>query len=258
MKKSVAESLRHEEIFDLDAFDGKKIWCIVNRASHQPATRAIILSHGLTGNPTEFIHMAARDYFTALGYDVYRFAYYWTGPQYRLLRDCTLQIHAHDLNAVIAKVRGAHQKIFVCGHSYGGMTMLFANPQANAISFWDSAFDPWNEFWRDEKIDLPALNMYGIGWGSVHLIGPAMVDEARTLNAAQAAQMATALTAPAQVIIAEKGGHRGSQAIFEHHPGPKDFQEISDATHCFTDGLIVQELFDATEKWFNRIASPAS
>ena len=146
---------------------------------------------------------------------------------------------------------GNTKKVFVCGHSYGGLTMLFANPAADAISFWDSAFDPWTGFWRDTKIDLNLPGLYGLPWCSMQLVGAAMVAEAEQLDSAGAAAMAAALNAPSQIIVAGKSGHQNSRAIFDHHPGPKDFQEISEATHRFVDGLIAQLLFDVTARWFD-------
>ena len=92
--KATQQALENEIDFDLDAFDGKKIWCRLNKAEKGAAKKVVILSHGLTGHPNEYLHQIARDFFTARGYDVCRFSYYHDGDDYRTLTDCTLKFTA--------------------------------------------------------------------------------------------------------------------------------------------------------------------
>lgn len=249
-------SLTSETVFEIDAFDGKKIWCCLNQAGKTPSSKAVILAHGLTGFPFEYIHMSARNYFNERGYDVYRLAFYYSGKENRTLRDCTLEIHGKDLNTFLDYVKIHHEgieKTFICGHSYGGITMLFANPDATALSFWDSSFDPWNEFWEKEGAFVPELDCYTLGQDCEHLIGKSMYDEAKNLSSNQATEKVKSLLAPASVMIVPHGEQDvGGRTIYKNLKEPKEFHEIKGATHCFTEGGVVHELLDKTYKWFER------
>lgn len=52
-----------EEEFDIDAFDGKKIFCVHNRAKEQKSDRVVVIVHGLTCTPKDYMHQVARDLF---------------------------------------------------------------------------------------------------------------------------------------------------------------------------------------------------
>ena len=133
----VADSMQAESWFSALSKDGKKVFGIFNAAaSGKVADKIVVIAHGLTGSPQDAMHQSARKYFNERGYDVARIAFYNSDPDGRLLRDCTLQLHADDLNAVVDRFSGQYKKLFVAGHSYGGLSTLFANPDATAISFW--------------------------------------------------------------------------------------------------------------------------
>lgn len=245
-----------EHDMDIPAADGKKIWCRHSAAQGLEkgvARKAVILSHGLTGNPFEYIHMQARDYFTERGYDVFRFAYYWDGDAYRALPECTLETHGKDLNALIAHVKPDYEAVYVCGHSYGGLTMLFAQPDVNAVSFWDSSFTPYSDFWKSDAKYCAPLDCYMLEWGCNYLIGKNMVEEAKALTAEKAEALAAQFTTPAQVVLA---GDNAENSVRDHlHQalcGEKELQDIAGADHCFTKGDTVQALLAATHKWFER------
>ncbi len=248
----IQQSVEKEVDFDLAAFDGKKIWCRLNRADSGKTGKAIILSHGLTGNPNEYIHMMARNYFTARGYDVYRFAYYTDGDDYRILTDCTLDIHGKDLNSVVDFVQQSYEKVFVCGHSYGGQTILSATPSVAAISFWDSSFIP-KTFWEEEACYVPENDCYKFVWEIEPLVGKAMYEEGIQMTAKQASENAKNIKAPSQVIHAEiclsDGWRKG---LYEALNEPKELCMVKGADHCFTKGDTVFDLLENTYNWFER------
>lgn len=244
-------SLERESNFSLTAGDGAVISGTLNRAGDAPAAKLVILSHGLTGHPNEYIHLMARDYFNDRGYDVVRFGYYGYGPGARNLKDCTLKIHASDLNAVVGEFSSSYKKIFVAGHSYGGLTILFANPKANAVSFWDSSFVP--SFWKTEGIYIPEMDCYKIGWGTDKLVGKAMVEEAAALREEDSIAMAQALSSPGQVLLAGDNDENTKRTLlFESLKGPKDFYDVPHADHCFNKGKTVYDLLEKTHCWFER------
>lgn len=248
----LAKSIAREKIFNIPAFDKKSIYCVVNYAGDEPSDKAVILAHGLTGQPNEYVHMAARDYFKAQGYDVYRLAFYWFGENYRVLHETTLAIHALDLNSVIAHIRPDYKKLYVCGHSYGGLTLVFANPQADAIAFWDPSFYPWSEFMEEEGVHLAEMSLYSIGWGMACLMGKAMYTEAQSMKPEKANPMAAKVAAPSIVIQAEKGGHDNCTKLYDALTCKKEIKVIKDADHCFTVGLTVQPLLETTQNWFKK------
>lgn len=248
----IAQSIAREISFTVPAFDGKSIWCVCNYAGDAPSDKAVLIGHGLTGHPNEYLHIAARDYFNERGYDVYRLAFYFHLENNRNLQDCTLEIHGRDLNSMIAHIRPLHKKLYVCGHSYGGLTMVFANPQADAIAFWDTSFYPWTEFWEASAVPVPEFGCYKMGSGTTSLIGKAMHEEAKNLSPEKANAMATRLTAPAIVLEAENGELGNADKLFAALTVPKDFATIAQADHCFNKGKTVQPLLEATCNWFKK------
>lgn len=249
--------INHSEDRDIDfnigAFDGKKIWCRLNKAEDGKATKAVVLSHGLTGHPNEYIHMMARNYFTVRGYDVYRFAYYNDGDDYRTLTDCTLDIHGKDLNSVIGFVQQSYEKVFVCGHSYGGLTMLFAQPQVAAVSFWDSSFLPYDAFWKHSAEYVPELNSYSLKWECEFKVGKAMVEEAKALTAEKAISMAATFKAPSLVVLAgDSTENAGATRLHDSLCCEKALHDVEGADHCFTKGDTVFGLLEETYNWFER------
>ena len=241
--------LARERTYDIPADDGKKIFLIRNAAGDAPSPRAVILAHGLTGNPSEHLHMVARDVLNAQGYDVYRMAFYWDGPDYRSLKDCTLALHAADLNRVVAHVRETHDKVFVCGHSYGGLTTLIANPDADAVSFWDASYKPWQEFVREAAKPVPELDCYALDWNCYYLISKAFVEEAESLDA-KAPALAKAFRPPAQVVMAQANRDNAS-ALYDDLACEKHKTEI-EADHCFIQADTAFTLAQKTAAWFDK------
>lgn len=251
---AVISNANEDEVdFDLDAFDGKKISCRLNRAMGGDTNKAVILSHGLTGHPNEYIHMMARDFFAVRGYDVYRFAYYRDGDDYRTLTDCTLEIHGKDLNVVVDFVQQKYDQVFVCGHSYGGLTMLFAQPDVTAAAFWDSSFTPYASFWKRDATYVPEQDCYNLTWECEFKVGRAMVEEAKSLTADKAEEMAAQFKAPSLVALAGDNTENANRAhLYEALTCEKDLQDIAGADHCFTKGDTVYDLLEKTNNWFER------
>ncbi len=248
----IAKSVAREKYLNIPGFDKKNIYSIVNYAGDQPSDKAVVLAHGLTGNPNEFIHMAGKEYFNALGYDVYRIAFYSSEPNCRMLHETTLAIHGLDMNSLIAHIKQDYKKLFVCGHSYGGLTMVFANPQVDAIAFWDPSVFPWTEFMERDAAHIAEMSLYSIGGSAMKLMGKAMYVEAISLVPEKVNPMAARISAPAIVIEAENGGLGNSAKLYNALTSQKDLKTIKDADHCFTKGLTIQPLLEATQNWFKK------
>lgn len=245
-------SLSREMTFDVVAADGKKIFVYGNRAGDAPSDKAILIGHGLAGSPNSYMHMMARDYFNERGYDVYRMAFYWDEPGYRVLHECTLQGQGDDLNAVLDQVRAQHKKIYVCGHSYGGLTLVFANPKADALSFWDASYQPWGRFWS--KAATPtAEGAYMLHWEYDIKIGAPMIEEAKSLTRDKVRAMTARIQTPSQVMVAGASWlHDDTSMLFDDLTCTKDRYEIQRAGHTFVEGRTVYELLEKTHTWFER------
>ncbi len=243
----------NERNFTVIAADGKNISCTLSTQGEK-RDRLVVLAHGLTGGPFERMHMNGRDYFLRQGYDVLRFAFYASEPGCRVLHEATLETHALDLNAVVTQVRKYYNDIFVCGHSYGGLTLLFARPDVTALSFWDSAYKPgWPAV--SEIIDG---KIYVTFSGKRTLIGPAMHEEAQRLLTAEAELKALAekITTPSQIVIAGANDkHETLNQLHAHLSCEKTKTVIDGADHNFYTGETLQRLFDETSAWFGRFGA---
>ncbi len=240
-----------DQQFSIPAHDGKTIYGLFNQAGDSPSQSLVILAHGLTGKTREFIHVMAMRAFTSSGYDVARISFYDGWPNARILRDCTLDIHAKDLNSFIDHFRSRYKNIFVAGHSYGGLSMLIANPVVNAVSFWDAS---WTPGWHKEVIQVPQLDCFAFNHGQEKLIGRAMYDEAAYYAANPPSDFAAAFKSPAQVVLAqadEKPGRARDQLFNALEIADKELVRIEGADHQFTNGQTVEALLAATKSWFD-------
>jgi len=240
-----------EESFTLDTPDGKKIYGLLNRAT-QPSGKAIILSHGLTGHPGEYIHIMARNFFTQHGYDVIRFSYYAEQADARKLIECTILTHAEDLALVCNHFRQTHGQLYVAGHSYGGLSLLYANPPATAFAFWDSSYLLYEGFWKRMIKELPNTSFYIIGWGSYHLINPAMVALDKSTTVEELNALAAKITTPSLVVLSEESRDNPSRTpLFPALNCTKKATMIDGANHVFTNGDTARDLLQTTLEWFD-------
>lgn len=215
--------------------------------------KAIVIGHGLGGSPTGYMHLMARNYYNALGYDVYRMAFYWDASYHRKLHETTLAIQGQDLNAVIAHVRDTHDKLFVVGHSYGGLTLVFANPQVNAMSFWDSSYQPWDRIWSKSTSPAADGKTHLLHWQYCLTIGQAMMDEGKALTRDAASLMTRQIVTPSQVVVAGEGTMKAdTQMLYDDLSCEKEIVTVDGAGHMFVEGQVIYELFDKTHQWFGK------
>lgn len=240
-----------ETDFTLTAPDGAIIPVIRSAQTMAPSKRAVVLAHGLTGHPREHLMLMARNYFVARGYDVYRMSFYADSAGARMLHDSTLETHALDLNTVMAHVNVRHAHSFICGHSYGGLTMLYAQPQAKALAFWDSAFVP---NWLHAALSHKPDGTYTLPWGGVERrVGHAMVTEAQAITAAGSAARAQKITLPSLVVVAGADPNMANRMpLFDALTCQKELVIIEGADHQFTKGYTADMLAEATCTWFDR------
>ena len=248
-----------EDYWQIDTEEGITLHGILNHAASAQKTpdAAIIIIHGLTGHPNEYLHKRAADFFTAKGYDVIR-PYLYGGDNGRALVDCTLEIHAQDVNTVLANIQGKYKKIFLIGHSYGGPSVMIASPEKiTAVSLWDPSFN-MPALWEMSP-PTEMLGFYTVRFGGVdHVLGEAMVEEGRTrFDEEECLNISKNFPAPIQVIGADESDEaelyaQCSLSWHSGYQGQKDCTKISNADHMFTRENSCDKLLETTLEWFER------
>lgn len=244
-----------EEVLSLPLRDGKAMYGVLNRAGEQPAGKLIVAVHGLTGHPHEAMYEYAKRRVTAAGYDYLRLGLYGFDDNSRSLRDSTLATHVQDLADVLAHARNemGYDKLYVTGHSYGGLAVLMLAPQdVNAVSLWDPSYyggerNVWKcDLQRDNGV--PYLN-----WYIDIIVGEKMIEEGLGLSLLDFEKLARENTSPTQVVNAGKGiVVAGGRVYFANLGGDKDYTCVDEADHNFRRGDTVVTLVDKTLEWFER------
>lgn len=243
-----------EERIAVPAGDGKTIYAVLSR-SPPAAGRAILAVHGLAGQPDDFLLRWSRDPFLAAGFDVCRPALYSWEHDARDLRDATLAQHVADLRAVFAYLARDYPDVFLVGHSYGGIALVLARLNAaRAMSLWDCLFAP-ERLWSDLIACEPAA-----GPDYLELcdplrvqVGRAMREEGAGLTTAAMQTAAARISLPVQLVVAGRGRHtKPEQDYAVSFPGPVDRVLLPEADHLFARGTVVNDLTDATLRWFAR------
>lgn len=217
--------------------------------------KALVLVHGLTGHKGEYHIKGAADYFSQHGYDVVRFNLYGDDEGARWLRDCTLQTHAQDLNQVLQDQVQGYDKIFIAGHSYGGPTIMIAQPEmATALCLWDPTFDiPKRIENGDFKV---SRNQDDYLWHKAIevVIGAGMIEERKTrYKSHECLELSKQIAhVPIQVIAAED--ENASDLISWHSAGNpmNERHVILGADHCFWRGDTFKQLITLTHQWFEK------
>lgn len=214
-----------------------------------------IVIHGLPGNmDEEFYHSAVR-WFEKRGFSTFRFNLYDYHKDARQLMGCTLKLHGSDLDTVVRyfRKRGV-KKIFVAGHSFGGLTILSCPRQDfDGAALWDPSYKisfkktaygfPGGKYVKEVK-------GYLMRWGINVIIGKAMVEE---VDSFPWDSISRDFKKPLKIIIAGKGLLRGSKKYLNSARAEKDLTIIKGATHYFNDREGMQDkVFKVSEEWFGK------
>jgi alpha-beta hydrolase superfamily lysophospholipase len=235
----------------ITARDGKTIYYTLDEAENSKSDKVIIIGHGLTSHRFEYPYHVATSHMVQSEYDVARIAFYCEHSDARHLDECTVQIHANDLNDLIKNLKNNYKTVFYAGHSYGGLTALLANPDVKATAFWDSTYVP--DFLDDEVTYLPELDCYKLSWGIGALLSKAMVDEAKELTYEKLQLKAKEFNSPALVISA--GDNHvlmpEHKVLFDNLNEPKKRVMVKNAFHNFLEKGTAQKLAKETIDWFD-------
>lgn len=215
----------------------------------------VVFVHGLTGHKNEHHFFNGARFFERRGWPTFRFDLYGDEKYSRHLQNCTLETHAKDLDTVIDyfKNKGV-KKIFVAGHSYGGLTILMSKERKyNAVALWDASYNPFRFFKHMKRINIKKFAGYIEDWGVQFIIGEAMMKEAKRLTVRKCDNLIQEIGVPVKIIVAGKGVLvSGGRKYFKAANMPKAFATIKAATHCFDEDGAEERLFQETHKWFSK------
>ena len=196
---------------------------------------------------------AGEEFFTANGFDVYNYDRYSDqetgGRRPRSLGDgITIARQASDIQDICRFFQGRYRKIYLAGHSYGGLTLVYANAPVAAVALWDATYAA--NRWLDcdwcrvtfSETDQGEKRIF-LSWldGQEHLINPSIYYESKCLTREVVQEWAKCLTAPALIVNIRENAeaHSGYQ-----HNIPANRCLVVNADHDFTE--------PATRDWFNR------
>lgn len=212
-----------------------------------------IVVHGLLGNMDEDFYYSAVKWFKRHGFSTFRFNLYGYQKDARQLMDCTLKIQSADLDAVVRYFR-AHgvKKIFIAGHSFGGLVILRSdNQNFDGAVLWDPAYKISFTKSSDKYFNgkyIKELDGYLMRWGVNFIIGKAMVKEIDSLDWNFIFRN---LKVPFKIIIAGKGVLKNAKQYLIGAKSKTDLMVIKNATHYFNDEKGMRDnLFHASENWF--------
>ena len=247
----------HETTWDIGASDGKDIFGISN-IPESPNGAHVVIVHGLTGNPYEYALKRGADALCGAGYTVHRLALYWSGETRRNMHETTLSLHASDLNDVIAAKCPSVEKLFLIGHSYGGPTIMMANPEnVTAVSLWDPTFDAKSMIWEDPDVTSAQTEIGGgriLEEGRISMVFNAeMIAEGLLLDEDKSVSLAENFNGPVQVITAGESVYADQKLSYNSAGNSQNVREFVEGTdHCFYEGNTCDVLLDKTLKWFNQ------
>ena len=233
--------------------DGHKIYGITNYISGvEDRKKVVVMVHGLRAHKNVYQFKSAVPEFHARGYHVMRFDLYYDGEQGRCLTDCTLAIHARDLQEVIKQKCGEFEQVFLVGHSYGGPTVMLANPEGvQGASLWDPSFVLQGR-------GLPEVPGFGyLSTGSYQsILGENFCAEWNEYSLEKCLDISSQAHFPVQVIHAGKGAHAQAEKSWHSACKLDSCREvIADADHCFYASDTAQELHAMTLEWFDKCSA---
>jgi hypothetical protein len=248
-----------ETTWSLPAADGVAvIYGVLNSAVAQGAPvnrKAILHVHGLGGDIFNVAPTVMSQHMPTLGYDVIRISLYKDADKARCLTDCTLAIHAADIQTVARHFAPRYDQLFATGHSYGGPSLMIGDltPFA-AVSLWDPTYIP-QEIIANSPAVRPLGENFVKRYGAEVVLGTAMVEESRQLDEARMIAFAAACTTPLQVLHASGGywlERYGATSYHTHAKGPTDYAVIDGTAHCFYEQGTTQKLLSAVQSWFDQ------
>jgi pimeloyl-ACP methyl ester carboxylesterase len=240
-----------DEGIKLAAPDGKFIYGDLIKAS-KPNSSLIIYAHGMTSTRADYIYLNSARLFARKGYDSLRFSFYSWEEGARCLTQCNIQTHRRDLETVIKKFRNKYERIYLIGHSWGGLTIMHgAWPSVAAISLWDPSYAP-KQYWPNFIGHIKGIALLQGGTDTV--LSPLMLKQALALDFEACRKLSTRFAQPLQVLHAKKNGmlYKFGESYHTSAKGPTDYHLLAEADHSFQAEAAQTKAVEMTDKWFRK------
>ena len=238
-----------EEEIKIPLKNKKYIYGILRGSLDKPL---VIFVHGFTGYKNEHQFFNAARFFEKNSFSAFRFDLYSWKEDARKLEECTLSLHGQDLDTVVDYFRKKDvKKIFVVGHSFGGVTVLLSKKKDfDAAVLWDSSGD------KDVKLKakyVKELDKYYYQHDSAFgfTISKEMYQENN--NKLKPSELIKEMHVPIKVIVAGAGIMISEgKKLFQNANEPKAIAIIPNATHCFDEDGVEENLFQETYVWVKK------
>lgn len=212
--------------------------------------KLVIFVHGFTGNKNEHIFFNGAKFLKQRGIASFRFDLYSDEKGGRSFPDCDTQTHIDDLKTVVNYLKNEYPKIYLIGHSWGGIVVLKSLINVSGIILWDSSHENYS-FGDDTYKYNESLGAYLLNWGIVFVIGKKMHDE--TVNIDSATSLISKINSPLKIINAGNGELiDGGKEYFNLAKEPKALKVIEGASHCFDEEGAEEKLFKETADWVDK------
>lgn len=243
-----------ETEWSIDTPDGARIYGVTHQAGAAPSKRVVVIVNGLGCFYFNHPYFSATVFFLQQGYDVIGFNLYDAREKSRNILDCTIDTLVADFGLVLRERAATYEKIFLVGHSYGGLTIMTANPDnIAAASLWDPSYNMADQSWAAGITeDLPG-NRILIRWGGAYAFGRALWDIDTHYDKSFCRTLSERSQFPVQVIHAGKGILNSyGESWHTHCPHLTDYHLIENAGHNFEQLDSVPVLLDKCATWFGR------
>jgi pimeloyl-ACP methyl ester carboxylesterase len=235
-----------EEYIEIPTEDNHIIYGTLNYSSRK--TSLIIFVHGLTGSQQEHHYYNAPAFFND-SFETFRFDFYPNRPKGRMLSECSISLHAKDLQLVIGHLKGKYKKIFLVGHSLGCPVILRANlKEISKIVLWD----PTKGIKKIEDKNcafIPSLDKYLLNWGKEMLVSQKMIDEWK--ESSNLESEIKKITVPCKFIFAGRHDILPAWLPIVKKSG-LPYTVIENATHVFVEEGAEKKLFELTKEFLLR------
>lgn len=237
-----------EKELNIKARDGM----IIKGTLYGQSDKLIIFLHGLGVYPNDYLAKRSAELFMEKGYSVFTYNQYSdeeiNGRKPRALYGAvTLKRHSEDLEDIVKYFAG--KKIYLIGHSFGGLTLNRANTKCIAQALWDPTFYTSN--WEKEGSWAYINKTPMINWsGQRFAINAEMIKEAKTITKEAAAKWTAKLVSPTLVINTTECA-KWNKDYQEYLPRGCKF-ETMDTSHMFHHLGKVEELCEKTIDFFER------
>lgn len=221
------------------------------RSAKRKSSTLLIFVHGLGGHQDEHIFYNGARYFSEKGINTFRFDLYTGEKGGRTLTKSGISTHAKDLDTVVKYFRKEFKKIFVAGHSLGGLTIQVSNIDlVDGIIFWDSARSLKGVKRPGFKYIKP-LDLYLIRWGIEILMSRKMYRERKSFPLSK--EIMPKIQVPIKIIVAGKGELlKTGRDYYKYANKPKEFAIVKGAKHNFNEEGTAEELFAETYSFIKK------